>query len=270
MIPIKEIGEYWEVNSNNCIINNYKNIELLPITNDIKSLFLKEVFNYIPYIHSIYLSGAYLNGKIIDSSSINFLVVTNDRVNVDNLENELDSLKEILEISIEKKLNSKILVDISVETINFFQFDLLVSRFTTKCIWGEDISINEIDFDLIDERYLDGLEKEDQEYLQTELDEIIFVIENLNQNEIYLIGERTKNYLKLVLRCSFNCVCKKIKVWTRDLYYCNYFFSKEKPDLEKYNTQCLKLYLNFDKEEKKEILKSLYDAKKIVNYICSN
>lgn len=119
MIAIEEIGEYWEVNSNNYITNNHKNIELLPITNDIKSLFLKEVFTHIPYIHSIYLSGAYLSGKILDSSSVNFLVVTSDRVNVDILGNDIESLKEKVENLIEKKLNSKIIVDISVETVNF-------------------------------------------------------------------------------------------------------------------------------------------------------
>ena len=266
MIAIEKTGEYWEVNSDNCIINNHKKLELLPITNDIKSIFLKEVFIHIPYIHSIYLSGAYLSGKILDSSSVNFLVVTSNEVNTDALENDLELLKETVENSIQKHLNSKILVDISVETIDFFKFDLLVSRFITKCIWGDDVSLDTINFDLIDERFLDGLEKEDQDYLKKSIDEIIFVVENLKQNEIDFIEERIKDYLKLILRCAFNCICKKIKIWTRDLYYCNYFFSKENPKLSKYSIQCLDLYLNFDKE-KEEILKVLYNAKKIVNYI---
>lgn len=85
----------------------------------------------------------------------------------------------------------------------------MVSRFTTKCIWGEDISINEIDFDLINESLLDGLEKEDQEYLKIELDEVIFVVQNLNQNEIRFVENRIKNYLKLILRCSLIVCVKK-------------------------------------------------------------
>lgn len=268
MTLIEEIGQYWEVNSDNCIINNHKDLELLPIAENIKNLFLQEVFIHIPYIHSVYLSGSYLTGKVYESSDINFLVVVDNKVNVDNLENETDLLKQLIEDLIQKKLNSKIIVNINIQTLDFSKFDLLISRFMTKCVWGEDISLENINFDLIDKHILDGLEKEDQKYLKNTLNELIFVVENLKQDEIFFVQEKIKNHLKLILRCSFNSICKKIKIWTRDLYYCNYFFSKENPDLSHCSTQCLDLYLNINKE-KKDILNVLYDANKLIDYVCS-
>jgi len=275
VIPIKEIGEYWEVNSNNCIVNNYKNLELLPITKKIVELLLRDVFVYIPYVHSIYLSGAYLNRNITESSDIDFAIVLDNSGTSSEYIPEDDerlgkslyefknNFQKILKHSLD--INSKL--DLTIESYDFFKFDLLNSRFISKCIWGsEDLSLNELNFDSISPKILDGLETEDHIFLKEEYDKILNIIEYFTKDQIIILEEKLKSYVKIILRCCFSTVCKKTKIWTRDLYYCSYFFLKENPDFKNDVEQLLNLYLNPQKEVS-EVKKIILRSKNLIDHI---
>ena len=274
-VEIREIGKYWSVNSDGFLVNDHKEKELSSETQKIISILKKEIFEQIPYIHSIYLGGSYLTESVSEFSDINFMVL------IDNLPSwyaphydvEAHQVSDDFEIKIQditkNNLNIDLKFNIRIENPSFFKYDLLCGPFTNKCVWGTDLSISKLDFNLIHSGILDGLESEDHQYLRKSLNEILLFLEYIPDNQIFIIENKIRSYLKLLLRCCFNTVCKDLKLWTRDLYYCYYFFSKQNPDLEINVKNILDLFLNLGRSSS-EIKIVLLESEKLIEHIILN
>jgi len=257
-LEIQEIGVYWEVDSDNFLVNDYDKIELSDQLQSICSLFVEEIREFVQSntvskedIHSAYLRGSFLNGTNTIYSDINFLVLGPDSGSEELLPYFNDHFSNLLK----ERFDIDIVVDTVIESVEFFLKDYL-ERFPIKCIWGEDLSLHRLDFDLITNECLDGTEKEDCKYLFDRLNATMMaasVIDIVGGYEWHLRGPA---FIENFFRCALNTVCKKKKLWTRDLYYCYYFFSEEYPQFKDAMKSLLELYLNRDKssEEIKDIL----------------
>lgn len=268
--------KYWEVDSSNYLSNNFKEITFPFFTGEVISFLLEDIFDYIPNIHSIYLDGRDLYKTVEpgEKLSLDFVILfgssdISDFYDVDRdeyLQKKLHSFKTLLVEKVRKNLNFELEVTLETDSISFFKSNLLGSRFMNRCIWGEDLSIDKLDFRLIDEKLLDGLEKEDQEVLKENRDEILKLLEYINEDQLSFFEYKIKHYLKLLLRCAFNCICRDIKIWTKDPYYCYYFFSKKYNDLEELSKKIFDLYSHYNMNVL-EIYKIVEDSKIIIDKI---
>lgn len=265
MSDLKNIGIYWEVTPDGFLVNNFAEEELTGIAKNISSLFLEEIFNFIPHFHSAYISGSYLNRTQTEKSDIDFLVLIENEETEELTEEILDNFNPHLSAKIKQKFNLDIVVDTNVHCIEFFKEDLL-NNFIQKCIWGEDISYNRLNFDLITNNVLDGMELDDCHYLTDNLFEILAMISTIEELDDREWDQELRTYIKLLLRCCFNSICKKINIWTRDLYYCYYFFSKEYPEFESITSDLLSLYIDQNKSKEK-IKTTLKESSKLIQYM---
>lgn len=265
--------KYWEVDSSNYLCNNFKEITFQFFTGEVISFLLKDIFDLDLNIHSIYLDGGDLYKTVEPGEKLNldFVIVNStsdfcDLDRVENLQKNLYNFKTSLVEKVRKNLNFELEITLEVDSIKFFKFNLLGSRFMNRCIWGEDLSIDKLDFNLVNEKLLDGLEKEDQEVLKENRDEILKLLKYIDENQLCFAESKIKHYLKLLLRCAFNCICRDIKIWTKDPYYCYYFFSKKYNDLEELSKKIFDLYTHYNMNIS-EIYKIVEDSKIIIDKI---
>ena len=262
-------GICWEVNSDNFLVNSFAEKELDGTAKKLSKIFLDEIFSFTPLFHSAYIGGSYLTKTETEKSDIDFLVLVHDEDDEEEMEEILERFNPHLKKKIKEKYDLDIEVDTSVHTKDFFSFDLL-NNFIQKCIWGQNISISRLNFDLITNKVLDGMELDDIEYLRRsffKVSSFFTISDKLDEHQIKLV----QSYIKLLLRCCFNSVCKKYNVWTKDLYYCRYYFCKEYPEFEKITSDLILLYLMEIQEidEMKRIIKDSFHLidrlKKTVN-----
>ncbi len=257
MVEIKEHGCYWEVDSNNNLVNEDIQKELSPKTQKISDLFLEEIGKLSLEFHSVYIGGSYSTNTETEKSDIDFFVIITDKENVETLEeNFKKKYSKKISTIIKEKLKVDIHVDVNVYHIDFFKLDY-PNRFIQKCIKGEDLSLSTICFDCINSKNLDGLENDDLNYLRLLNIEVIKFIDKNWETEKNEIDLLIQNYVKLLLRSCFNTICIEKKIWTRSLYYCYYFFTQEFPETENLTRRVLELFLNprISKEEIKKVLK---------------
>lgn len=257
-MDIQETGVYWKVDSNNNLVNNYDKVELDLQLNAICDLFVKEIQEFVKEsceeeidIHSAYLSGSCLNGNTCVHSDINFLVLGPDS----GSEELMPYFNSHVSQLIKDKFDIEIGVNVVIESVEFFLEDYL-ERFPIKCIYGVDLSLNVLNFDLITNECLDGTEREDCKYLLDSLNYAMMSATSkdiVGGNEWFVVGPA---FIKNLFRCAFNSICKEKKIWTRDLYYCYKFFVEEYPQFEQHMIALLDLYLNPNKssEEIKDVL----------------
>lgn len=268
--------KYCEVNSNNILCNNFKEITLSNSINEVISILIDNVFLYIDNIHSIYIDGFDLYNDIdIESNpTLNFIIVLGsseseyfyDHDRDGELQKQLSSLKNLVTLESRVKLNILLDINIKLESISFFKFDLLECRFISRFLWGKDLSLDKLDFNLVNESVLDGLEEEDHSILRKSREELILFTRYLDKERMQIIKKKIQNYANLLIRCAFNSVCRDIKVWTKDPYYCYYFFSKENPDLENISKQILDICFNYDKNVS-EIIDILNKSETIIDRV---
>ena len=256
MVEIKEHGCYWEVDSNNNLVNEDIQKELSLKAQKISDLFLQEIDKLSLEFHSVYISGSYSTNTETENSDIDFFIIITDKENVETLEEDFkENYSTKISSVIKEKLNIDIFVDVNVYHVDFFKSDY-PNRFIQKCIKGKDLSLSTISFDCINSKNLDGLENDDLNYLRLLNIEVIKFIDKNWETEKNKIDLSIQHYTKLLLRSCFNTICIEKKIWTRSLYYCYYFFTQEFPETENLTRRVLELFLNprKSKEEIKRVL----------------
>ncbi len=256
MVEIKEHGCYWEVDSNNNLVNEDIQKELSLKAQKISDLFLQEIDKLSLEFHSVYISGSYSTNTETENSDIDFFIIITDKENVEILERDFKQIYcEKISKVIKEKLNIDIFVDVNVYHVDFFKLDY-PNRFIQKCIKGKDLSLSTISFDCIKSKNLDGLENDDLNYLRIVNREVVDFIDKYWETEKDEIDLSIQHYTKLLLRSCFNTICIEKKIWTRSLYYCYYFFTQEFPETENLTRRVLELFLNprKSKEEIKRVL----------------
>ena len=257
MVEVKEHGCYWEVDSNNNLVNEDIQKELSSKAQKISDLFLQEIDKLSLKLHSVYIGGSYSTNTATADSDIDFFIITNDIKKDQTTERDFkQNYCEKISKVIKDKLNIDIHVDVNVYHVDSFKSDY-PSRFVHKCIKGENLSLSTISFDCIKSKNLDGLENDDLNYLRIVNREVIDFIDKNWETEKNEIDLSIRHYTKLLLRSCFNTICIEKKIWTRSLYYCYYFFTQEFPETENLTRRVLELFLNprKSKEEVKKILK---------------
>ena len=195
---------------------------------EICSLFMEGVFINFTNIHSVYLSGSYASGTVTEFSDIDFHLVIDGEVD-DDLRDKAEAYGDSLGLDI--------VVDVGVDSIEEFKDDYLF-RYTCKCIWGEDLSLDELDFDLFEydiEKDLNELDR---------LSSITYYCSFGNK----ILGDVDKvdirEYIKHLLRTCFMTVCKETRVYTRDLQTCQYLFSQKYPEYDSITKELLDMYVD--------------------------
>jgi len=266
VVQIKEHGCYWEVNSNNNLVNENIQKELSSKAQKISDLFLEEIDKLSLELHSIYIGGSYSTNTAIENSDIDFLIITNDKKIYQTLEKDFkqNHCEKVSKV-IKDKLNIDIHVDVNVYDVDFFKSDY-PSRFIHKCIKGKNLSLSTISFDCIKSKNLDGLENDDLNYLRIVNREVIEFIDKYWETEKDEIDLSIQHYTKLLLRSCFNTICIDKKIWTRSLYYCYYFFTQEFPETKNLTRKVLELFLN-PRKSKEEIKKVLMQSLFLVRHM---
>ena len=216
MVEIKEHGCYWEVDSNNNLVNGDIQKELSPKAQKISDLFLQEIDKLSLKLHSAYIGGSYSTNTETENSDIDFFIIT-DKENIEILERDFKQIYcEKISKVIKEKLNIDIFVDVNVYHVDYFKADY-PSRFIHKCIKGENLSLETISFDYIKSKNLDGLENDDLNYLRIVNREVVDFIDKYWETEKNEIDLSIQHYTKLLLRSCFNTICIEKKIWTRVL-----------------------------------------------------
>ncbi len=267
-MEIQQIGDIFKVDSDNCLVNDYDKIELSDKLQSICVLFVEEIRDFIKLnskneedIHSAYLAGSILTGTETSYSDLNFLVLGPDA----GSEEWIPYFNEYFSNIIQERFEINITTAVVLESVEFFLNDYL-ERFVVKCIWGEDLSLHKIDFDLITNECLDGTERSDCQYLLDRLNDTMRAVETIDIVGDYEWMVNGPKYLKSLIRCAANSVCKKQRVWSRDLFWCCCMFSGEYPEFEDTLTEILDLYLNPNKSPER-IKRTLTRSISIINHI---
>ena len=208
-------GKYWE----GTLYNDYRNVQLDPIAEDITSKFIKT----LPQFHSVYIRGSHVEKTTSEYSDIDYLVVSSNtdqgRWYYGCYNDMIDGIDVDVRVMTEKEF-------CKCPDERFLEFVPL------KCVAGKDMSLAEIDLHSIKHDYVDKSK----------------TLRNMLDNPVcngYVKDEYTsKKYIKKLLRCCFDTVGPKLGIHTRSLSYCQYFFAQEVSEYARLTAELLCYYLN--------------------------
>ena len=162
---------------------------------------------YKDNLHSVYVRGTILTEKeLLQNSDKDFVIILNDNNKFLKFVQEYDQFISILESSI----------NFDVALYNNNNFDTL-RKFQSKCIYGEDISLNKLNFDYfsLEQKHINLIIKDIRNFLTTFEKTVL----DNDKNSI----EYLQKICKRILRFAMLKVAQQVRKYSKDLYYCCVF-----------------------------------------------